>query len=60
MQVVKPLSKISSEFLNRQLWKLLVLFNNLEQITTGTIFKDDPEVIPCFVPIVELEDVAIL
>ena len=60
MQVVKPLSKISTEFLNRSFWKLLVLFDNLEQITTSTILKDDPEVISRFVPIVELENVAIL
>ena len=60
MQVIKPLSKISSEFLNSCLWKLLVLLDNLEQVTTRTIFKDDPEVIPRFIPIVELENVAIL
>ena len=60
MQVVEPLSKISTELLNRGFGKLLVLLDKLEQITTRTILKDDPEVIPRFIPIVELENVAIL
>lgn len=60
MQVIEPLSKISTKLLNRVFWKLFVLLNHLEQVTSSAILEDNPKMISCFIPVVELEDMAIL
>lgn len=34
---------------------LFLELNQLEQITAGAIFKDDPKMVTCLIPIKELE-----
>ena len=53
MQIVKTLSKITAEFLDTVFWQLLILFDQLVEITTRTVFKDNPQVIPGFIPVEE-------
>ena len=60
MQIVKTLGKIASKFLQRWLRKFLVLLDHLEKISSRAVLEDDPEVVARLVPIIELEDVAIL
>ena len=59
MQVVQTLCKISTKLLNRVFRQYLVLLNQLEQITTSTILKNDPQMVPGLIPVVELEDVPV-
>ena len=60
MQVVKSLGQVTSKLLDGWLRQLLVLLDQLEQVTASTVLKDDPQVVPGLVPIVEFEDVPIL
>jgi len=32
----------------------------LEQVTSSTVFEDDPQMISCLIPVVELENMTIL
>lgn len=59
MQVVQPLSEVSAELLYGAFRQLFVLLDELEQVTTGAVLKNDPQMIPSLVPIVELENVPI-
>jgi hypothetical protein len=38
---------------------LFLLLDQLEEITASAILKDDPQMIPCFVPVEELEDMPV-
>ena len=60
MKVVQALGKVTSELLQRWLWKFLILLDHLKKITTGAVLEDDPEVIARLVPVVEFEDVSVL
>jgi hypothetical protein len=60
MKVVKALSKISSKLLDGLLRKLLVLLNQLEEISSGAVLENNPEMVASFVPIIKLEDVSVL
>ena len=60
MQIIETLRKIASKLLQCRLWKLLVLLNHLEEITASAVLEDNPEVIACFIPVVEFEDVPVL
>ena len=60
MEVVKTLSEITSELLHGLLGELLVLLDHLEQVAARAVLKDDPQMVPRLVPVVELEDVPVL
>ena len=60
VQVVQALSEVSTEFLNRLLGQLFVLLDQLEQVSTSAVLENDPQMVPCLVPVVKLENVAIL
>ena len=60
MQVVQALSEVSPKFLYSRLWKFLVLLNQLEQISASAVLENNPQMIPSFVPVVKLQNVAIL
>jgi len=60
VKVVQALGKVTSELLQRWLWKFLILLDHLQKITTGAVLEDDPEVIARLVPVVEFEDVSVL
>lgn len=60
VQVVKALRQVASKLLDGFLGKLLVLLDELEKISSRAVLEDDPKVVAGFVPIVELEDVAVL
>ena len=59
MQIVQSLRQISSKLFHSIFGQLFVLFNQLEQIATGTIFKNDPEMVPRFIPVKKLEYVSV-
>jgi hypothetical protein len=59
MEVVESLSKVSSEFLDSVFREFFILFDELAEISTGTVLKDNPKMVPGLVPIVELEDVSV-
>lgn len=54
MEIVETLGKVPAEFLNGFLWEFFVLLNQLVEISASAIFKNDPEMVPGFVPVVEL------
>lgn len=60
MQVRKTLHKLNAKLPNCVFRQFLVIFYKLIEISTGTIFKYDPEMVPGFVPIVKLQYVAVL
>lgn len=39
---------------------MLILFDQLEEIAASTVLKDDPEMIPGFIPVEEAEDMPVL
>ena len=39
---------------------LLFLFNELKEVSSGAVLKDDPEMVPRLVPVEEAEDVSVL
>ena len=59
MKVVESLSEIAAELLNSIFWKLLVLLDQLKQVTSGTVFKNNPQMVSRFVPVKKLQDVSI-
>ena len=60
MEVVKTLCEITSKLLHGLFRELLVLLDQLQQISASTVLKDDPQMVACLIPIVELENVPIL
>ena len=60
MEIVETLSQISAKLLYRLFRKLLILFDQLEEITSSTVLKDDPEMVPGLIPVVEFENVSVL
>ena len=60
MQVVESLSQVSSKFLQSGFRQLLVLFDKLEKVTTSAVLKDNPQMVPSFIPVVEFEDMSVL
>jgi len=53
MQVVQTLRQVTTKLLNRVLRELLVLLDKLVKVTTCAVFKNDPQVIPGFIPVEE-------
>ena len=60
VQVVETLGQVSTKLLDRLLGQLFVLFNQLKQVATGTVLKNDPKMVSGLIPIVELENVSVL
>lgn len=59
MEIIQTLSEISSKFLNSFFWELLVLLDELEKVTSSTVLENDPEMVPCFIPVIEFQDMPI-
>jgi hypothetical protein len=53
MEIIQTLSEISSEFLNSFFWEFLVLLDELEKVTSSAVLENDPEMVPCFIPVIE-------
>ena len=54
------MGQVPTKLLDRLLGQLFVLFNQLKQVATGTVLKNDPKMVSGLVPIVELENVSVL
>ena len=54
VQVIQALSQVTTKLLDSCLRQLFILLDQLEQISTGTILKDNPKMVPCLIPVVEL------
>ena len=39
---------------------MLILLDQLEQVSSGTVFKNDPQVVARFVPVKEFQNVSVL
>ena len=48
-----------TELLDGCFIKLFVLLDHLVEVTSSTVLEDDPEMVPCFVPIVKLENMSV-
>lgn len=53
------MGEVAPKLLDGLFGQYLVLLDKLEQVTASTILKDDPQVVPGLVPVVELEDVPV-
>jgi hypothetical protein len=60
VQIVQSLRQISAKFLDGFFRQLSVLLDELEEITSSTVLKNDPKMISGFVPVIELQDMPIL
>jgi len=59
VQIVKSLSKVTTELFDSVFRQLLVLFNQLKQISTSTVLKNNPKMVSGLVPVEELKDVPV-
>jgi len=60
VQIVQSLCQISPKFLDGFFRQLSVLLNELEEIASSAVLKNDPKVISGFVPVIEIQDMPIL
>jgi len=60
VQIVQSLRQISPKFLDGFFRQLSVLLDELEEIASSTVLKNDPKMISGFVPVIELQDMPIL
>ena len=59
MEIIEALTKITAKFLNSFFRQKFVLFNQLVKISTSAILKNNPKMVPGFVPVKEFQNVSV-